>query len=394
MLEPGLKPYDVRDNKLTGFIIRVNISGKLVYMCEYARGKRITIGKADVLTPAQARDRAKEILADHTRGIDPAAIKKGNSIPSLSSYITDEYTSWFKASRKSFKSLDNLKQFVHVFGDKILTDITPFLLEKWRTKRLESGTNPATINRNITALKAALAKAVEWGFIELNPLAKLKLSKIDHIGKLRYLTRDEEIRLRKALEIREEKSRAARDTANKWRRMRGYEEFPDLRKQTFTDYIKPMILISLNTGLRKGELLSLTWNNINFELATLSVAGETAKSGRTRHIPLNDEALFALQAWHKQSHHQTLVFPNKDGKQFGEIKKSWASILKLAEIQNFRWHDLRHHFASRLAMAAVDLNTVRELLGHSDIKMTLRYAHLAPEHKAEAVARLASARIS
>lgn len=84
-----------------------------------------------------------------------------------------------------------------------------------------------------------------------------------------------------------------------------------------------------------------------------------------------------------------LVFQSiKTGTAFSHVKKSWARVLEKAKIKNFRWHDMRHHFASKLVMAGVDLNTVRELLGHSDIKMTLRYAHLAPEHEANAVAKL------
>ena len=83
-----------------------------------------------------------------------------------------------------------------------------------------------------------------------------------------------------------------------------------------------------------------------------------------------------------------LVFCNQEGKKFTDVKKAWGAIKEAAKIKNFRWHDMRHHFASRLVMEGVDLNTVRELLGHADIKMTLRYAHLAPEHKARAVEKL------
>jgi integrase len=72
------------------------------------------------------------------------------------------------------------------------------------------------------------------------------------------------------------------------------------------------------------------------------------------------------------------------------VDKSWQAVLKAAKIERFRWHDLRHHFASRLVQRGVDLNTVRELLGHVDISMTLRYSHLAPEQKAAAVAKLAA----
>jgi site-specific recombinase XerD len=85
------------------------------------------------------------------------------------------------------------------------------------------------------------------------------------------------------------------------------------------------------------------------------------------------------------------LFPSINGeKLFDMPKKPWLAALKEADITGFRWHDMRHHFASRLVMAGIDLNTVRELLGHSDLKMTLRYAHLAPEHKAAAVKVLES----
>jgi integrase len=125
------------------------------------------------------------------------------------------------------------------------------------------------------------------------------------------------------------------------------------------------------------------------ERNTITIHGDNAKSGKTRHLPLNATALSALKSWKEQQEDvDGLVFPSVEGKPFDNVNKAWHRVLKDASINNFRWHDLRHHFASKLVMAGVDLNTVRELLGHSDIKMTLRYAHLAPEHKAAAVAKL------
>jgi integrase len=95
-----------------------------------------------------------------------------------------------------------------------------------------------------------------------------------------------------------------------------------------------------------------------------------------------------LRFWHEQRKEYELVFPNADGGRLDNINTSWENLIKAAQIKNFRFHDLRHDFASKLVMAGVDLNTVRELLGHADIKMTLRYAHLAPEKLAAAVAKL------
>jgi Phage integrase family len=124
-----------------------------------------------------------------------------------------------------------------------------------------------------------------------------------------------------------------------------------------------------------------------------TVTGATAKSRRTRHIPLNREATSVLTNWRAQCEDLSgLVFVNDAGVRFDRVNFSWRRLLKDAGISDFRWHDMRHHFASRLAMGGVDLNTIRELLGHSDYTMTLRYAHLAPEFRMKAVEVLDEAR--
>lgn len=150
----------------------------------------------------------------------------------------------------------------------------------------------------------------------------------------------------------------------------------------FGDHLTPAVLVSINTGLRRGELLSLKWPAVDFKGAQLTVEGSAAKSQQTRHIPLNAEALDALKKWQEQRQDEERVFP------VGWLKTAWSNVLTKATVEKFRWHDLRHHFASKLVQAGVPLNTVRELLGHGSLAMTLRYAHLAPDQKREAVAKL------
>lgn len=395
-LTPRSKPYEVRDDKLTGFLVRVNISGKLLYMCEYARGKRVTIGKVGVLTPTQARDIALSILSDASKGIDPRESRKKKTSGTLKDFIDIHYSPWFKTHRKSGKkTLAHIERcFVRPYGDMPLSEFTPAQIDAWRTKRIkDDGASVETVNRDIATFKAAISKAVLWGLIDEHPLEKLKLLKTDRSGKIRYLTTAEEIELRKAALARETRIRADRINGNKWRSDRKRELLPDISNHTFTDHLRPMILLSINTGMRRGEIFSLKWENVNFEQALLTIDGTRAKSGKTRHIPLNTEALNTLKSWRKQTNTNGIVFPNKEGARFDSVKKGWKSIVDAAKIKNFRWHDMRHHFASRLVMASVDLNTVRELLGHADMSMTLRYAHLAPEHKASAVEKLVSTNI-
>jgi len=389
-LQAQAKQYDVRDTKLKGFLIRVNPSGKMQYVCEYGRGKRINIGPVGVITPAQARDSAKEIIGQATKGIDPTSAKRDPSKISLKKFIESTYLPWVLQHRKDgIRTVARVRRcFYRILGKRPLIEITALRIEQWQTQRLKAGRSPVTVNRDIVTFKAALSKAVDWGFLKTHPLKSLKLLKVDNNPKVRYLNIDEENRLLAILKIRDGELQRARQSGNQWREERGYPLYPTLDNHTFADHMTPMIMLAMLTGLRQGELFNLTWDNVDLKSRLITVSGTIAKSGRTRHIPLNNLAIEILQAWSQQTTKINLVFPSQNGKPFNNVRKAWETIRKRSNIEYFRWHDLRHHFASKLVMAGVDLNTVRELLGHSDIKMTLRYAHLASEHKAHAVQKL------
>jgi integrase len=389
-LSPADKEYEVHDTDLKGFVIRVFPSGTMRYICQYQRARKINIGTVGVITPAQAREKAVEILNDFNKGIDPTAKRGSNKPKTLQEFIENEYEAWVLSHHKrGHKTLASLTRCFNQLFSKPLTDITPSILDQWRVKRLNDGISNATLNRDIGVLKSLMTKATEWGVLKENPLKNLKLFKIDRAPKVRYLSLEEETRLRQALLDREYKLKQERKSANQWREDRGYVLYPEVADDESCDHLMPMVLLSINTGLRQGELFNLNWEMVNLSERSLILSGGITKNSSSRYIPLNDEANQIIQQLYKKSDVKVgLVFPSKNNQPFNNIKRSWSSVLKTANITQFRWHDLRHHFASKLVMVGIDLNTVRELLGHSDIKMTLRYAHLAPEHKINAVKKI------
>lgn len=388
------KRYDVRDSELKGFILTVHPTGRRVYYCEYARGKREKLGKLPEVTPEQAREKAKNLLAGLTLGDDtPEEKKRKANAHDLKSFLDNEYEPWALEHLKRGKmDMERIRtHFIDELGDKKLHEITPWLIEKWRTKRRKADRAVTTINRDIAGLRAALGKAVEWGLLDENPLKPVKPLKTDKAGIVRFLTKAEEKRLRDALTARDRRLIQARVSGNEWREKRGYKAMAAI-SGPYGDYMTPLVLLSMNAGIRRAEALGLTWDNVNLKSRQLTVIGATAKSSNTRHIPLNQEATDVLKVWCDQTSKTGLVFPARDGDQLGSVKTAWAGILTAANISGFRWHDLRHHFASRLVMAGCDLYVLKELLGHSTIAVTERYAHLAPEHRAAAVALLDGAR--
>lgn len=384
------KPFEIRDTRVTGFLLRVQPSGVKTYYAEYGRGKRKKIGRADILQPDVARTKARKILVEYHDGIDPKAHDRKRVTTSLKVFIEEVYEPWTLAYLKHGKlACDRVRRNFAKQLRKPLAEISAQEIERWRGKRIEAGRKKTTVNRDVNGLKAILSRATEWKYLEENPLSSVKTMKVDSLSKPRYLSNDELDALMIALDEREARIRAERTSANAWRAERGRALLPDLERVAFADHLKPMVVVSLGTGMRRGELFSLTWEFVDTIQNNITVDGNYAKSGKSRHIPMNSEVLQALTNWKKQtSAISGLVFRSTNGDKFDNVNSSWARVLRDAKIEKFRWHDMRHTFASRLVMANVDLTTIRDFLGHADYEMTLRYAHLAPSHKAAAVERL------
>jgi integrase len=235
--------------------------------------------------------------------------------------------------------------------------------------------------RDLFTLSIVLRRAVKAGELTENPLRRVDKPRIDRRGKVRFLDQAEESRLRNALLERDAELQNLRTSGNV-RRQHRHEKLLSLLPH-FGDHLTPAVLLSMNTGLRRGEVLKLRWTSVDFNRRLLTVEGRNAKNRQTRHVPLNEEAVNTLRRWREQSGPGARVFDVATG-----FRGAWVKLLKRARISQFRWHDLRHHFASRLVQRGVPLNTVRDLLGHSSVAMSLRYAHLAPDQRREAVAKL------
>jgi integrase len=403
--KPKAKPYDIRDKQTTGFILRVlpakkdNTFGRLWYV-EVSRAKRHKIGDATILTPTQGRNKAKRIL----RGEDPDEVLKKVSKGGLTlkAFLSDaeheteqRYGYWVKHNRRTGDAiLTRLKVcFEKRLGNHQLKELTPAVLERWITDRKKAGIKPETINRDVGALKAALAKAVDWKLIpeQEHPLKKLAPLKTDKKKKKqRAFTKEEEERVFAELEAREARMRAERDSHNEWRRARHREPLPSLEER-YTDHLLPACLIARHTGVRKNELLNMKWSWVDLEAKIITLPASITKSQETEDVYLNETALRVLKRWKLQSGPGALVF-NNQGKPFTSFKKAFYRVVKDAGIDrtagnkgNIVWHSWRHTFGTRLIKAKVPVHEVKELMRHEDIKTTMQYVHPEDEDLAAAV---------
>jgi integrase len=330
--EDRLKVYDTL---LQGLVLFVRPTGKKTWFVDYKKpdGKRTNhqIGSAQLLTVADAREMARDFLSALAKGEDPTA---PSDVLTFGTFLKDKYEPWVLDYRKSAKStLYILQSNFGFLNDTPLDQITIAQVEEWRSKRKKDGLKSSSLNRRVTALKAAINWATKRGLIENNPLLKLeRLSERDIVTKVRYLTEDERKRLMEALDAREKEMRSARDSHNEWRETRRLETVPAIDGGEFTDHLKPLVLLSLSTGIRKTSLLSLIWGDVSFPEKTILVRAATSKNEKQYYSPLNDLAFNTISRWHRQSKRTSpgsLVFPSpQTGEIMDNCNTAWGHLLK------------------------------------------------------------------
>lgn len=251
-----------------------------------------------------------------------------------------------------------MPRLLGAFRDRPADSITPQDLEHHLAQTTEENHwAPATVNRYRALISLVFRLGIENGKVRDNPARLVRPRQVNN-SRTRWLTPEEEVRLRAAIEA------------------------------TCPEHM-PELDLALNTGLRLGELYGLTWENVNVSRRVLTVL--RSKNGETRHVPLNSTALVALGELRKRSDGTGPVIRNPKGEPLAGPRHWFDPAVRKAKLRAFSWHCLRHTFASRLVMAGVDLRTVQELLGHKSIAMTVRYSHLSPTHTLAAVERLAQA---
>jgi integrase len=260
------------------------------------------------------------------------------------------YMEWAEDHKKpstierNHQFIKHLEPFV---SDKLLQNITVPVAEEYKNARKNEGASNATVNREISFLKAVLNKAVKWGLIDKNPVQFVESLPESHQFK-RYLTPTETLLL---IDVSEE-------------------------------HLRPLIVTAIFTGLRWGNVRKLKWTEVDLENSVINLDD----SKNDEHIyPLPDKVKQEITKLPKNGGPYLFINP-ETGKPWCDLRKAFKKAKEKAGITRpFRVHDLRHSFASNLLMIGNDLKTVQELLGHRNINTTLRYAHLNLSHKKKAV---------
>ncbi len=268
--------------------------------------------------------------------------------------------------------IDNFNRFIHAKGNiTFLSEITTELIDQYKIYRKTpqsrnsrvptKGITAETVNYELKTLTNIFNRAISWGYLTDNPIKNVTRLKVDKAKSVRFLSLEECQRLLKAS----------------------------------PEDMYPILFTYLSTGMRKSELIHLEWTDIDFKRKVISIQWKDfwqPKSGK-RDIPIAKPLFKLLQELRRKNMkgiRSNFVFPHKDGGATKtKLREKLVEIAEDAGIENLtKLHTLRHTFASHLVMSGVDLPTVKNLMGHSDIQTTMIYAHLAPDHLAGAVDKL------
>ncbi|MCZ6872725.1 MAG: tyrosine-type recombinase/integrase [bacterium] len=262
----------------------------------------------------------------------------------------EKYLDWSSRNHRDHTGTKNrILMMADFFGDTQLANITPLDIERYISQRSER-VKPSTLNLELRIMRALWNKLIAWGMATEPPMRGIKALPSTP-GRLRFLDQGEIATL---LDVTD---------AALW----------------------PVIVFAIHTGLRRSEIKRLAWDDVNLGISRLRVAA--GKGGKSRDIPLSDTALDVLRKLPRRLD-SPLVFPSLVSGGMWPFEKRFVRTVKRSGLKDVTFHTLRHTFASHLVMSGADLVTVKELMGHSDIKMTMRYTHLSPDHKVAAVKRL------
>lgn len=284
---------------------------------------------------------------------------------SLKEFFEQTFLPWSKTNKRSWRS-DEWRgaELVKFFGNWRLNEISQLSIEKYKRQRLEGLTirktprSPTSVNREIELLSRIFTFAIDMGFANSNPCKRVKKFSVRG-ERNRPLLPDEEARLMSFL---------TDDRA----------------------YLRPIVIIAIQTGLRKGELLSLKRTQVDFVRELIHVTN--TKSGRDRFVPMNVVVRSELRkAAEASSADSEYLFANPtSGKPYVDIKKGFRSACDDAKIRDLRFHDLRHTFGTRLADSGASTRTIMDLMGHSQMATSARYTHATDHGKRRAVEALAT----
>jgi len=330
----------------------VTILGKRMTLYQRTNGRwyvRFTLnGKRRMLSTGET-DKTQALLklgeivktVERTDGLGVQARRVSMFAELVKEYIA--YAEANKAVSTAQSDKRRLAKLLAAFGAERLTEITQRKVERYMQDRRKE-VKPATVNRDVALLRHMLNKAVDWEYLESNPLKRVKPFK-EPPGRTRYLIDAERERLL------------------------------DACKHSDSDMLYPVVLTALLTGMRKGELQELTWDDVNFPEARITV--RRSKNNETRHIPIHRDLLEMLQQLHNRYPYAHYVFCKPDGKPYGDWRRAFKTVCRQAGITNLRFHDLRHTFGSYLGMNGSNAYTIMRLMGHKTIAMSARYTHIS-----------------